>query len=104
MATVVVAGLSLVFALTNQDLIYLLVSYAWSGLGASFGPPLILALWWKRTSRAGVIAGMAAGLVATVAWKNLDAPTLTAMLDIKALSFLASLVLTTVVSLVRPDR
>jgi Na+/proline symporter len=96
---VIVASISLLLAILNKDLIYMLVSYAWSGLGASFGPPLILALWWRRTSRAGVIAGMAGGLITAVVWKHLPEMTLTLVLDIKFVSFAVSLALTSAVSL-----
>lgn len=39
------------------------------GLGASFGPTLLLTLWWRKTTRAGVLFGMIVGTVVTVAWR-----------------------------------
>ena len=52
----------------------------------SFGPALLLSLWWRRTTRAGALAGMISGMTATVLWKNV--PSLQATLDMKAASFL----------------
>jgi Na+/proline symporter len=43
-------------------------------LGAAFGPVVILGLLWKRTTKAGAIAGMVVGVVVTVLWRNI--PTL----------------------------
>ena len=47
-----------------------LVAYAWAGLGASFGPVVLACLFWRRTSEAGVVAGMVAGAGVTVAWHH----------------------------------
>ena len=48
-----------------------MVSYAWSGLGASFGPALLLTLKWKKTTWQGILAGMITGTVATIIWANI---------------------------------
>ncbi len=69
--TLVVGAVAIVLALTMRDTVYSLVSYAWSGIGSSFGPALVLLLFWKRLSRAGVFASLVTGTVATVVWKNL---------------------------------
>jgi Na+/proline symporter len=45
-----------------------MVLFAWAGLGAALGPPLILALYWKGTTRAGVLAGILTGAGVTVVW------------------------------------
>jgi sodium/proline symporter len=60
-----------VLALTSEELIYGMVSYAWAGLGAAFGPAIVLSLYWRRTTGAGVLAGMVTGALATVLWSNL---------------------------------
>ena len=102
-ATVAIALVALMLAYKNQEFIYDMVSYAWAGLGASFGPPLLLSLRWKRTTRWGVLAGMLAGTVSTVIWKNTDS--LSGALDLKVASFLFSLLFTVAVSLVtKPPR
>jgi SSS family solute:Na+ symporter/sodium/proline symporter len=50
--------------------IFKYVLLAWSGLGAAFGPALILSLYWKRTTKWGVLAGFIGGLAATLLWKG----------------------------------
>ena len=89
------AALALAFSLS--DGIYKSVEYAWTGLGSSFGPPLVLALWWQRTTRWGALAGMIGGLASTIAWKN--SAVLQAFLDLKAGPVLVSAALVIVVSL-----
>lgn len=61
--------LAMGLAIAARDLIFWLVLFAWGGLGASFGPSIILALYWKRASRIGIASGMATGSLATVIWK-----------------------------------
>jgi len=111
LATMLVAGVALTFALTAEEsgggIIYNTVSYAWSGLGSSFGPALLLALWWKRTTYAGVLAGMIGGITSTILWKNFlggivieEGLTLNGLIDIKFATFVFSLALVLVVSLV----
>jgi sodium/proline symporter len=74
---VVLSGLlALLLAFLAQDLVFWLVLFAWGGLGASFGPAVILSLYWRRATRAGVLAGMVTGTVVTIVWKLwLKAPT-----------------------------
>jgi len=67
----VVGVLAFLLAITSRELIYNMVSYAWAGLGASFGPAIVFSLHWKRTTGAGVVAGMLTGSVSTVLWDNL---------------------------------
>ncbi|MFI3115759.1 MAG: sodium:proline symporter, partial [Clostridia bacterium] len=52
-----------------------LVSYAWAGFGATFGPLVILSLFWRRTTLKGAIAGVFTGGVVTILW-NLIATSL----------------------------
>lgn len=49
-----------------------LVAYAWAGLGASFGPAVLACLFWRRTTEAGLIAGMVAGAATAVLWHELE--------------------------------
>lgn len=66
---VVLSGLLALFlAYLAQDLVFWLVLFAWGGLGASFGPALILSLFWKGTKRQGIFAGMITGTLTTIAW------------------------------------
>ncbi len=96
-ATIGASLVALTLALTNKDLIFNMVSYAWAGLGASFGPPLLLSLRWKKTTALGVLAGMLSGTISNIVWKNVSE--LNAALDLKLASFLISFVFTVVVSL-----
>lgn len=67
---VVLAGLfAIALAYMAEDLVFWLVLFAWGGLGAAFGPAVILALYDRRTSRAGVLAGMLTGTVVVIVWK-----------------------------------
>jgi sodium/proline symporter len=52
-------------------IIYFLVAFAWGGLAASFGPLIILSLWWRRTTKWGAIAGMISGAVTVFIWDKL---------------------------------
>ena len=47
-----------------------LVSYAWAGFGAAFGPVVLLALFWQRMTRNGALAGMVAGAATVILWKQ----------------------------------
>lgn len=85
----------------GKDTIDQTVSYAWTGLGSSFGPALIAALWWRGVTRWGALAGMLTGLSTTIAWKNSAA--LQAFLDLKAGPVLCAAIAVIVVSLVTRD-
>lgn len=67
---VLLSGLfALIVAYLAKDTIFWLVLFAWGGLGASFGTSLIFSLYWKRTSKYGIFAGMIVGTVVTILWK-----------------------------------
>ena len=70
--TIVVGVIGFIIAITSETLIYELVSYAWAGLGSSFGPALLLILFWKKITSRGVIAGMLTGSLTTIIWSNID--------------------------------
>ena len=61
-----------IFSELSGKNIFGVVSYAWSGLGSSFGPVLVLSLWWNKTTRKGVIAGLLVGFFSTIIWANTD--------------------------------
>jgi sodium/proline symporter len=61
--------LALIMAYLAQDLIFWLVLFAWGGLGAAFGTTLIFALYWKKTTRTGIVAGMITGTLVIILWK-----------------------------------
>ena len=58
----------------NNSSVFGIVSFAWAGFGAAFGPVIICALFWKRTTLPGAIAGMVAGGATVFVWKYLVAP------------------------------
>lgn len=57
-----------VVAMLSQELVFTMVGFAWSGLGSAFGPALFLTLWWRKTTREGVLAGMIAGTITVIIW------------------------------------
>ncbi|WP_027853759.1 sodium/proline symporter PutP [Marinobacterium litorale] len=70
-----VLGLSLValfLAFDPDSSVLGLVSYAWAGFGAAFGPALLLSLYWSRMNRNGALAGIVVGAVTVVVWKQLS--------------------------------
>ena len=53
-----------------NSLVLALVSYAWAGFGAAFGPLIVLSLWWRRMTRNGAIAGMVVGAATVLIWHH----------------------------------
>ncbi|QSX32330.1 sodium/proline symporter PutP [Shewanella avicenniae] len=66
LAVAVIAG---VIALDPQNSVLGLVSYAWAGFGAAFGPVVLLSLFWQGYSRMGAIASIVVGAATVVLWK-----------------------------------
>jgi Na+/proline symporter len=88
---------ALVFGALAKEYVFWLVLFAWGGLGASFGPTLILSLFWKRTTKAGVIAGFVSGTAVTIVWHQVEV--LNNFLYHLVPAFFISLILTIIVSL-----
>ena len=65
----VLALIGIVIALDENSVIFQIVSFAWAGFGATFGPLMILCLFWKRTTKEGAIAGMVGGAGMVFLWK-----------------------------------
>ena len=63
-----------VIACDPESSIFQIVSFAWAGFGASFGPVMLFALFWRRCNRWGALSGMAAGGVMVFVWKYLVKP------------------------------
>ncbi len=94
-----VAG-ALLLGWLAADLVFWMVLFAWAGLGAALGPTLILALYWKGTTRAGVLAGVLTGAGVTLAWYY--TPALKALVyELVPAFFLAGLVTVVVSRLTR---
>ncbi|PFD55303.1 sodium/proline symporter PutP [Bacillus thuringiensis] len=68
LSVLVVAMIAVVLAYHPSDTILTLVGYAWAGFGSAFGPAILLSLYWKRTNKWGVLAGMIVGAVVVIAW------------------------------------
>lgn len=67
----VIASLAITLGLNPNSFILDMVSYAWAGFGAAFGPAILMSLFWKRTTKNGVLAGIIAGGVTVLVWKQL---------------------------------
>ena len=67
-AVVVIAVIAFIIAFDKNSSIMGLVSDAWAGFGAAFGPVVLLALFWKRSSAAGALAGMISGALTVIIW------------------------------------
>ena len=65
---IVVAVLAYIIALNPNSSVMGLVSDAWAGFGAAFGPIVILSLYWKRTNLAGAISGIVSGAATVIIW------------------------------------
>lgn len=65
--------IALFLSLNPNSSIFGLVSYAWAGFGATFGPLVLLALYWRKTTAKGAIAGLITGFAAVVLWHNIPA-------------------------------
>ncbi|MAL98646.1 MAG: sodium/proline symporter PutP [Alteromonadaceae bacterium] len=71
-AVVVIALIACILALDPDSKVLELVSYAWAGFGAAFGPALLFSLYWKRMNKAGALAGIIVGGVTVVIWGNVS--------------------------------
>lgn len=67
----VIAAIAIVIALDENSVIFKVVSFAWAGFGATFGPLMLFSLFWRRINRAGAIAGMVGGAGMVFLWKLL---------------------------------
>ncbi len=70
----VIAIIGVIIALDENSVIFTIVSFAWAGFGATFGPIMLFSLFWKRTTRAGAIAGMVGGAGMVFFWKLVIRP------------------------------
>lgn len=68
LSVLVIALVAIWMAYSPESSVFELVSYAWAGFGAAFGPIIILSLFWKRITRNGAVAGMIVGAVTVFLW------------------------------------
>lgn len=69
---ILISIIALVLAMTPDSSVLGLVSYAWAGFGAAFGPALVLSLYWQRMNRNGALAGILVGGLTIVIWKQIS--------------------------------
>ena len=66
---IVISLIAIVLAGNPDSSIFTIVSFAWAGFGAAFGPVVLLALFWKRSNRQGALTGMITGGIMVFVWK-----------------------------------
>ena len=103
LTVVVIAVIALFLASDPDSNVFQIVSFAWAGFGATFGPAILCALFWKRSNRFGIMAGLVAGGAMIFIWKFLVKP-LGGIWNIYELlpAFLVACVVIVVVSLATP--
>lgn len=110
---IVISAVAVILAWDPNSSVFNIVSFAWAGFGASFGPIMLCALFWKRTNKFGALSGMVAGGAMVFIWKYIIAPIgvtnqSLAFLNIYELlpAFITGLAVTIIVSLItkQPDK
>jgi sodium/proline symporter len=100
---IIISAISVVIAYNPDSSVFSIVSFAWAGFGATFGPVMLLSLFWKRSNRQGAIACMIAGAVMVFLWKYVIS-TLGGPFAIYELlpAFIVALIVNVIVSLLTP--
>ena len=98
---IAVAVFGVIIAWNPNSSVFNIVSFAWAGFGAVFGPAMIMSLYWKRANKYGTIAGMLSGGIMVFVWKYLVRP-MGGVWDLYELApaFLVAIIMIVVVSLV----
>ena len=73
-ALLIIAFIGAIIAMDENSVIFTIVSFAWAGFGATFGPLMLFSLFWKRTTRSGAVAGMVSGAAMVFIWNFLVKP------------------------------
>ncbi len=71
---IVIAIVGIIIAWDPNSSVFEIVSFAWAGFGATFGPVMLAALFWKRSNRTGALCGLITGGITVFVWKFLIAP------------------------------
>ena len=104
--TIVAIAIVAIIWARKEGTVFYIVSFAWAGFGATFGPLMLVSLFWKRSNKYGALAGLITGGVMVFVWKYAIAP-MGGILNIYELlpAFVLSLVANVVVSLItgKPD-
>ena len=69
LTVIIIAVIAAFLATDPNSSVFQIVSFAWAGFGATFGPAILFALFWKRSNRQGILAGLVAGGVMVFVWK-----------------------------------
>jgi len=103
LTVIVIAVIALFLASDPNSNVFQIVSFAWAGFGATFGPAILCALFWRRSNRQGIMAGLVAGGAMIFIWKFLVRP-MGGALDIYELlpAFVVALAAIVIVSLATP--
>ena len=101
-AVIVIALLALTIASDRDSRVLDLVSYAWAGFGASFGPVIVFSLFWRRMTALSAVAGIVIGAATVVIWSNLSG----GIFDLYEIvpGFLFASVAIAVISALKPER
>lgn len=104
LTVVIIAIFAIIIARNPNSSIFGIVSFAWAGFGAGFGPVVLFSLFWPRTTLTGAVSGMAVGGFAVFVWKYMIAPQggIFAIYELLP-AFLASAITVFVVSLMTPE-
>ncbi|MFC2949513.1 sodium/proline symporter PutP [Virgibacillus sediminis] len=103
-ATVIIALIATLIAMNPESSVLELVSYAWAGFGAAFGPIIILSLFWKGITRNGAFAGILTGAVVVLVWGGMLEGGLFDLYELLP-GFVLNLIVTIVVSLLgKPNK
>lgn len=100
----IISVIGVIIAWNPKSSVFGIVSFAWAGFGAAFGPVMLLALFWKRSNKYGAIAGMVAGGAMVFIWKYIIAVKVGGIFAIYELlpAFVIGLIINVVVSLLTP--
>ena len=104
LTVIVIAVIAMFLAADPDSNVFQIVSFAWAGFGATFGPAVLCALFWRRSNRQGIMAGLVAGGTMIFIWKFLVKP-LGGIWNIYELlpAFLVACVVIVAVSLATPE-
>ena len=101
-SVLVISAIAFVLALDENSSVFDFVSYAWAGFGATFGPLILLALFWRGTTAKGAIAGLITGGITVIVWNKLEGGIFEVYEILPA--FVLCLVVTIVVSLLDKNK
>ena len=71
-SVLIIASIAVFLGFNPDSFILDMVAYAWAGFGAAFGPVVLMSLFWRRTTKAGVIAGIIIGGSTVLIWKQFN--------------------------------